>query len=400
MTSSPHVSVEFLIAVLSLALSGVSYAAVPANTADGSLNAEELYWQRLEEIRSDRNYSDDVATGTFDRFHELDGFDTRFHYTVEVPDTYDPRQKIDLHIYLHGGVGMSSNRIAKAKIRRLKRLQIDDAISVFPSAWPSAKWWFESQAKNVVTIINSLKESYNIDENRVFLHGLSDGAAGAYYFTSHLPTPFAGFIALVGSPHVLRPRHRVFGTMFPGNLVNKPIFAVNTEDDHLFPAESVEALFEAVNRNHGNITFHTMPGDHFGMPWLSTLKKDYENFVAENTRNPYPDYLFWQIDEESDFKRIHWLVVNGTRGGDTESAVAVTKDGNSIYLSSNNVAAVTLLVSSEHFDLSENIQVWSNRKLVFDQKLSPKVHVLEKWFKLDQDKSMLFANEIYLDALP
>jgi hypothetical protein len=60
---------------------------------------------------------------------------------------------------------------------------------------------------------------------------------------------------------------------------------------------------------------------------------------------------------------------------------------------------VTLLISPDHFDLSENIQVWSNRELIFDKKLDPDVHVLNKWYDVDQDTSMLFANEIYLDKL-
>ncbi|MEM9314582.1 MAG: hypothetical protein AAGA95_08140, partial [Pseudomonadota bacterium] len=148
-----------------------------------------------------------------------------------------------------------------------------------------------------------------------------------------------------------------------------------------------------------NITFYAMPGDHFGMPWLSKRKNEYGRFIAENTRDPYPDTLFWQVDEQSEFHRIHWLVVHEARGGDTESAVVAEKNGNAVYLSSKNVSAVTLLISSDHFDLDENIQVWSNRKLVFDAQVVPDVRVLEKWFAHDRDRSMLFASEIRLETL-
>ena len=365
-------------------------------SAQQAAGGEGVYWQRLKEIRAERRFPADVPRGTIKRSHTVDGFEATFHYAIEVPDTYDPGQKIDLHIYLHGGVGVSSNRISNRKMNRLRRLSVGDGISVYPSAWSSAKWWYESQAKNIVQIIDAVKEDYNVDDNRVFLHGLSDGAAGVYYFATHLPTPFAGFVAYVGSPHVLRPSPNESGTTFAGNMTNKPIFALNTEDDHLYPAKSVEKLFEAVNGNGGDITFYAMPGDHFGMPWLSKRKQDVESFVASKTRNPYPDTLFWQVDEGSEFNRIHWLRVDGTAGGDTDSAIVAEKIGNAVYLSSSNVSAVTLLVSSDHFDLSENVQVWSNRELVFDEKVSPDVEVLEKWFRLDQDRSMLFAQEIAL----
>lgn len=253
--------------------------------------------------------------------------------------------------------------------------------------------------KNIVEIIKIIKESYNVDDNRVFLHGLSDGGGGVYYFASHRPTPFAGFIALIGSPHVLRDKHNVFGKTFPGNFVNKPIFAVNAQEDEFFPAESVERLFEAVNSSGGDITFHVVGGNHFGMPWLIKEKEDYEAFVARYARNPYPDTLYWQIDEGGEFKRIHWLILNGTSGADTESAVVANKSGNVVNLSSRNVSSATLLISSDHFDLSQNVQVWSNEKLVFDQTVIPDIRVLDKWYEMDRDRSMVFAYEICLDGL-
>ena len=394
-----HLGVVFP-AVLLAALTSVRLCAEthspPGYKDSGS---EESYWRRLQEIRFEVSYPADATRGSFRRYHKVDGFKRKLHYVVDVPESYDPKQKIDLHIYLHGGVGISSNRISNTKIRRLKRLRVANAISVYPSAWTAAKWWHEPQKKNIVKIIGAVKKSYNVDDNRVFIHGLSDGAAGVYYFASHLPTPFAGFIALVGSPHVLRPKHKVFGKTFPGNFVNKPIFAINTIDDHLFPARSVENLFEAINSNNGDISFYAMPGDHFGMPWLSTLQQEYDSFVANHTRNPYPDSLYWQTDKSGEFNRVHWLVLNATQGADTDNAVVARKIGNAVYLSSKNVLAITLLISSDHFDLSENIQVWSNQRLVFDQRVKPDVRVLDKWFKRDQDRSMLFANEIYLDTL-
>lgn len=387
-----------------LALLIASYSAHPIaeackDTADGHAASQELFWKRLEEIRSGRKYPDDVPRGTFEQHHKMEGYDTTFNYLVDVPVEYDPEKKMDLHVYLHGGVNYSTVRLYPKQIRRLKRLTIEDAISIYPSAWTSAKWWYESQSKNIVEIIKIIKKRYNVDDNRVFLHGLSDGAGGVYYFASHRPTPFAGFIALIGSPQVLRPKHNVFGKTFPGNFINKPIFAVNAEDDEFFPAKSVERLFATLNDNGADITFHTVTGNHFGMPWLVKEKQAYEGFVARHTRNPYPDSLYWQIDEGGEFGRIHWLILNGTKGAVTESAVVATKTGNAVHLSSKNVASATLLISSDHFDLSQNIRVWSNEKLVFDQRITPDVRVLDKWFEADGDRSMLFAYELCLDAL-
>lgn len=361
--------------------------------------SDEAYWQRLEEIRSERTYSVDVTKGSFKASHRMEGYDTAFHFVVDVPEEYDPEKAIDLHVYLHGGVKYAGTRINNTKLRRLKKQRIEGAISVYPSAWTSAKWWYESQSKNIVEIIKIVKESYNVNDNRVFLHGLSDGGGGVYYFASHRPTPFAGFIALIGSPHVLRPKHNVYGKTFPGNFINKPIFAVNAQEDEFFPSETVERLFEALNDSGGDITFHEVGGNHFGTPWLVKKKMEYEKFVAKYTRNPYPDSLYWQIDEGGEFKRFHWLILNGTKGAETESAAVVDKEGNAIHLSSKNVSSATLLISSDHFDLSRKVQVWSNEQLVFDELITPDVRVLDKWFDMDRDRAMLFAHEICLDGL-
>jgi predicted esterase len=385
----------FLLASFSVNL----FAEACSDSADGSLASEELYWQRLEEIRSEKDYAVDVPRGTFEANHKMEGYAAKFYYQVDVPEEYDPKKKTDLHIYLHGGVKYTSNRIPTYKMRRLKKQRVAGAISVYPTATPGRKWWYESQSKNIVEIIKIIKESYNVDENRIFLHGLSDGGGGVYYFASHVPTPFAGFIALIGSPHVLRPKHGVYGKTFPANFINKPIFAVNAKDDGFFPSKSVEKLFETLNKAGGDITFHEVRGDHWGTPWLIKKKKEYENFIAKYTRNPYPDTLYWQIDEGEEFNRIHWLILSGAKGGDADSAVVATKQGNTVHLGVKNVYTVTLLISSDHFDLSQNIQVWSNDKLVFDEAIVPDARVLEKWFETDRDKSMLFAYEICLDAL-
>ena len=364
-----------------------------------SRSQESQYWQRLNEIRSNITYPTDAPTGTFDGVHMMEGYDDPWRYVVDVPESYDPAEKIDLHVYLHGGVQYSTTRLSSVKKRRLKKLRVEGAISVYPTARNSAKWWYESQSKNIPEIIKIIKKSYNVDDNRVFLHGLSDGGGGVYYSASHAPTPFAGFIALIGSPHVLREKHNVFGKTFPGNFVNKPIFAVNAVDDEFFPASTVEGMFEAINEGGGDVTFHEVTGNHFGMPWLVDKKKEYESFTHRYTRNPYPDSLYWQVEEGGQFNRIHWLIVNGTKGEDSESAVVAEKTGNSINLSSKNVSGVTLLISSDHFDLSENVQVWANEKLVFDQRVAPDARVLDKWFEVDGDRSMLFAYELHLDGL-
>jgi dienelactone hydrolase len=377
-------------------LLGIFFLLPVYSFADAPSNEASSYWQRVAEIRSDNAYSNSVERGSFKRDHTIVGHEESFHFSVHVPESYSPKDPMPLHIYLHGGVGFSGKKISVNAKNNLKRLRIDNTISVYPSAWKSAKWWHEVQPKNILKIIKELKSEYNIDDNRVFIHGVSDGASGTYYYASHIPTPFAGFVALIGSPRVLSDKNNTYGTTFIPNFINKPIFALNTKKDHLFPSSSVKSFFERVNTLGGDVRFHSVSGKH-DMNWLNKKKKDIQAFVSDQRRNPYPDKLRWQIDAGQEFPRIHWLVLNTPIDADKPSIAEVNKQGNIVYLSSINISTVSLLISPDHFDLNREIQIWANKTLVFNQRISPDVNTLNKWYEIDKDKSMLFSNEIHIE---
>ena len=67
-------------------------------------------------------------------------------------------------------------------------------------------------------IVDALKRIYNIDENRVVVAGVSDGATGAYYVAMRDTTPYASFLPLNGFLMVLASVDIDDGRIFPGNL--------------------------------------------------------------------------------------------------------------------------------------------------------------------------------------
>src|SRR5206468_12051692 len=52
-------------------------------------------------------------------------------------------------------------------------------------------------------ILDNVKRTYNIDENRVVIAGVSDGATAAFYFAMRDTTPYASFESLNGFLMVL-----------------------------------------------------------------------------------------------------------------------------------------------------------------------------------------------------
>src|SRR4029077_16524272 len=92
-----------------------------------------------------------------------------------------------------------------------------------------------------LSIVDRVKRTYNVDESRVYLTGVSDGGSGSYYLALREATPCSAFLPLNGSLAVLaNPAVGAEGELFVGNLVNRPLFIVNGGRDPLYPLAQVE----------------------------------------------------------------------------------------------------------------------------------------------------------------
>ena len=113
-----------------------------------------------------------------------------------------------------------------------------EQIYILPTGWRDAPWWNDVQVENVEAILDSVKRTYNVNENRVVLSGVSDGATGLYYMAMRDTTPFASFLPLNGYLMVLSSAALDIRTeLFPNNLLNKPFFIVNGGNGQLFKHE-------------------------------------------------------------------------------------------------------------------------------------------------------------------
>lgn len=103
--------------------------------------------------------------------HTGDG--TPHPYVLIVPERYDPVRAYPVRVYLHGGVNRPAGPADGSWWRRPERVAGDDHIAVFPYSWSDSLWWQERQAESLAAILWRLKRTYNVDDNRVFLFGVS-----------------------------------------------------------------------------------------------------------------------------------------------------------------------------------------------------------------------------------
>ncbi len=271
-------------------------------------------------LQSGREYTADVPTGR--RLRSRRNRDGLEHdYVLQVPAAYDPRTPYPLRVYLHGGV-MRPRPADGAWWRSEERWVRDDAIVVAPASWNESVWWQRSQIENLAGLLNDLKRVYNIDENRVYLMGVSDGATGAYYQAFKATTPWAGFLTFIGHPAVLaNPSTGVDGEMHVANLRGKPFFVVNGARDRLYPAAVVEPYVRLFAEAGIEVEFRPQSDAGHDLSWWDAEVEHVEAFITATRREPLPDELTWETESPREFNRAHWLIVDELGAVEGESAL-------------------------------------------------------------------------------
>jgi len=390
--------------------------------ADAVVKSGVAFDEALARLRRGRDYSASVGRGLQSGHHRT--FDGVEHtYAFVIPQRYDPSRSYQVRVQLHGGVGRAQppdgNRLG---INRLPPTV--DEIEVFPAAWADSLWWQQSQIDNLSKILDKLKRVYNVDENRVYLTGISDGGTGAYFAAFRDTTPWASFLPLNGNMTVLaNPEVGADGQIFPGNAVNKPFFIVNGGKDRLYPARVVQPYVEHLMRLGTDAVFHIKTESDHNTEWWPEERADYEAFVGAHPRDPLPDKLSWETERVDRYNRAHWLVIDRLgdvpkqaelsdsnllhRGetppvaifprGKPSGRVDLARHGNVIEASTHGVKIFTLLLSPSKFDFKRPVRVAANGRTVFEGLVEPSVATLLKWAARDNYRTMLFGAELNID---
>jgi len=453
-------------------------------------------------LRRGRVYSREVPRGVVQASYRSEAGE--YFYTLDVPESYDPARRYQVRVQLHGGVG----RLEASGPPRAGsggRLPGVEQIYVMPYAWRDAPWWSGRQIENLRAILDAVKRTYNVDENRFVVAGVSDGGTGAYFAAMRDTTPFASFLALNGFILVLKNETaEADGDLFPNNLRNKPLFIVNGGRDPMYPTSLVDPSVEHLKNAGVDLVYRPQPGAAHDTSWWPEIEDSFERFVADHPRTPLPDALTWESGPPNIPSRAHWLVIDrlgagepnasslsdvnrmsvrpaldfgirgsgtrinrvikgsnaeqiGLRSGDVvltinnqpaspgtdlaellrgypsgrpllitvarggesvrvsgryapsvlpgesdamfprqreSGRVDLMRTGNTIEAKTRGVAAFTLLLSPDQFDLNRAVTVVVNGRTVFDGIVQRDIRTLLNWAARDNDRTMLFAAEL------
>ena len=360
-------------------------------------NIETLYrW-----LNAGPAFAQDVALGQQESAR-IDRDGTRYPFVYLIPETYDATQSYPVEFMLHGGVSRPEWDPGGEWWRRgYDSLKKEDRIVVVPAAWNTAFWWFDNQADNLPSILKELKQIYNVDDNRVTLSGVSDGGTGAYFFAFKQSTEWAAFFPYIGHPGVLRnPQSGPGYKLYFENLMSRPLYIVNGENDPLYPVSSIEPFIKILQEANIGHVFRAIEDGGHNTNWLPDEQPMIEQFKLDNPRVPFPSELRWVADRSDRYNRNLWLRIEELTAEGQPGIMTVNKEGNSFTITAESVDAFTLLLSPEQVDFSEEVSVVVNGRPIFIGKVEQDMNTLLDWVVRDHDKSLLYTAALSLRINP
>jgi pimeloyl-ACP methyl ester carboxylesterase len=401
-----------------------------AKAAAGVVSSGITFEDALARLKRGRPYSAQVKRGAVHlQRRSVAG---EFFYDLNVPESYDPERAYQVRVQLHGGIMMRES--GEPRAGRGGRggpgmtLAGAEQIYVLPTGWRDAPWWSRAQIENLDAILDSVKRTYNVDENHVVAAGVSDGATGLYYLAMRETTPFASFLPLNGFLMVLaNDRLGVDAELFPTNLLNKPLFVVNGGEDPLYPIRSVEPYIGHLRGSGVKVEYHPRPEAGHNTAWWPEMKDTFEAFVRDHARDPQPPAVTWEATDHDLPSRAHWIVIDRVKAAPAaeprlepdlnvysgagpnhgrelfgrsrpSGRVDAHRSGNAIELRTRGVTELTLLLSPDAFDLSQPVRVTANGKTVADAIQQPSLATLVKWAARDNDRTMLYGAELHISV--
>src|SRR5262249_27581703 len=205
-------------------------------------------------------------------------------YHVYIPKGYDAARKHPVIVQLHGG-GSPANLLPGSGWTQM-RADVKDAdqygwIQIIPLGQRGATWFDRVGMANVLAQLAAVKRRYNVDEDRVFVVGFSDGGSGALFMGLYYPTPWAGLVALSGSVAVAVPAP---DEAFPANLSNRPVHAANGGLDPLYPSALQKMFIDQLRDQGARIDWTDYPESGHDGSYMPQEDPKSNQFVLKTAR--------------------------------------------------------------------------------------------------------------------
>ncbi len=174
-------------------------------------------------------------------------------YLLYLPEDYGEKdQKWPLMLFLHGA-GERGSDLDKVKVHGPPKLVAQGKSLPFIIASPQCptgrSWTDPTQLQTLIALLDDLTETYEVDESRIYLTGLSMGGYGTWALGSSHPDLFAALVPICGGgqPRMAR------------RLREMPIWVFHGVKDNVVPISQSEQMVEALEAVGNDVRFTVYP---------------------------------------------------------------------------------------------------------------------------------------------
>lgn len=277
-------------------------------------------------------------------------------YAVHVPLGYTGEEPVPLLVYLSGNGGpvMEGVLLARAAAEKAGYLV------VYPDA--AGFWWSHRAARIVDAVLEEVLRDYHVDADRVYLSGLSNGGAGAYYLGVLWPHRWTAVVSAMGGGHFV-PFPSRDETPIPSNAAHVPFLFLHGGRDGTISPEASRRTAALMRPHRATLETHLFPERGHGITIGRGDDDRTVEFFERHERRPVPGSLSFALTTLA-WPRHYWLEVLEKDPGIARVQATVQPDG-SIRLVSENVRRLRLLIHPDLLADPGSLRVVANGEEVF-----------------------------------
>lgn len=169
-------------------------------------------------------------------------------YLLYLPKDYGQKNSWPLVLFLHGAGERGDNLelVQKHGLPKLIAEGKEFPFLVVSPQCPKDRWW---QPQELTALLDEIVEKYKVDQDRVYVTGLSMGGFGTWNLAVSTPERFAAIVPICGGGDPIWARR----------LDHVPVWVFHGAKDPVVPLERSEKMVEAIKKAKGNVKLTVYP---------------------------------------------------------------------------------------------------------------------------------------------
>ncbi|MFC3880791.1 prolyl oligopeptidase family serine peptidase [Algoriphagus namhaensis] len=272
--------------------------------------------------------------------------DTEQPYALYIPKDYDEKNAYPLMVMLHGAG--SNHRLALRRVFGKSNAEGEtdvEASRYFPE-WEDVNYivvapyargtaGYQGVAEHdVMQILEDVKKRFTIDENRIYLTGLSMGGGGTVWMGLTRPDIWAAIAPVCPAPPME-------AMELLGNSFNYPVHFFQGGADPVVPAEGTKRLVSGMQAEGTDVSYVEYPGVLHDS-WVNAYADGFIfDWFDSYTRNPNPMKVKFAT-KQLKYDKAYWVQFTEIAPGKLAEIEATFQNDGSLNITTANLLAFSL----------------------------------------------------------